>query len=176
MTNKTTNPINKGKVAVLLIFPFLLIGLGIYSYLSPEVLASKADSFDKVKITGIVGAVIGLFLAIMIIVKWIAKKTGIEMDESGIIDYSNASYAGLVEWKDITKVEARKGGPIPVLVLHVSDPDKYIKLAKKSAFRQLSKNQHHFGSPIIIVNTRLKIKFQEMAELVSKEFNKFKGA
>ena len=175
MTNRIEIPISKSKVALLLIFPLILLISSPFIILWPESFTSPtANDLDKMRFIGIVDGVAGLFLSLLVIRKWLTKKTGFTIDESGITDVSNASYTGLVEWNDITKVEGKKVGPIQLIILHTDKPEKYINKAKKTSINQMRKNLSFYGSPLLIVPTRLKIKYDDLVVLITNEFEKKK--
>lgn len=177
MTNIIEIPINKTKTALLLIVPLIALIFGPLLYLSPESFISQSSTvFEKTRLSGIVAGVAGLILSILVIRKWLSKKTGLTIDKSGITDISNASYTGLVEWKDITKIEGKKVGPIKLIILHTDNPEKYINKAKKISIQQMRKNLHFYSSPLLIVSTRLKIKYDNLLVLIKNEFEKSKRA
>lgn len=166
-------PISKGKTALLLIVPLTVLIVSPFSIVSPESFISPTSTdVEKIKMLGIGGLIVGVILTVLILRKWLTKKTGLTIDQSGITDFSNASYTGLVEWKDITGVEGKKVGPIKLIILHTNQPEKYINQAKKTAIRQLRKNHSFYGSPLMIVSTRLKIKYDDLLKLINSEFQK----
>lgn len=173
MTNRIEIPINKSKTLLLLIVPLIALVFGSLIYLSPETFFSpSSEDIEKTRLTGMVAAVVGLILSILIIKKWLGKKTGLILDKSGITDISNASYTGLIEWSDITKIEGKKVGPIKLIILHTGNPEKYINKAKKTSIRQMRKNIQFYNSPFLIVATRLKIKHDDLLVLINNEFEK----
>ncbi len=175
MTNRIEIPLNKTKVALLLIVPLTLLITSLFSILWPESFISQtSNDLEKIKLSGIVGGCLGLLLSIFIIRKWLNKKTGFIIDKSGITDISNASYTGLIEWNDIKKVEGKKVGPIKLIILHINNPEKYINKAKKTSMPQMRKNLGFYGSPILIVSSRLKIKYDDLLALTTNEFEKLK--
>ena len=175
MNNRIEIPLSKTKTAFLLTVPLILIISGAIVILWPESFISPTfNDVEKIRLLGIAGGVIGLFLSILIIRKWLSKKTGFIIDKSGITDISNASYTGLVEWNDITKIEGKKVGPIKFIILHTNNPEKYINKAKKTSIRQMRKNLHFYGSPLLIVSSRLKIKYDELVVQITNEFEKSK--
>lgn len=177
MTNKIEIPLSKSKMVLLLIVPLFLLISGPLFYITPDSFISQnLNNLEKIKFLGIVGVVLGLLLSILIIRNYLIKKTGLIIDKSGITDISNASYTGLVEWTDIIKVERKKVGPIKLIILHTDKPEKYINQAKKTAIRQMRKNLHFYNSPILIVSSRLKIKYDDLLVLMNDEFNKVKRA
>lgn len=174
--SRTEIPLSKTKVALLLLFPIIITIIGALLYFNPESLISAKDNdIEKMKIFGLAGAIIGLIGTILLVRKWFIKNTGFIIDQSGIKDLSNASYTGLVEWKDITKIEAKKVGPIKLIILHTNDPEKYINQAKKTAVRQLRKNLAFYGSPLMIVSTRLSIKYDDLVTLLNNEFRQVRA-
>lgn len=177
MTHRIEIPLSKTKTALLLIVPLIALIIGPLIYFSPESFISQtSNDFEKTKLLGLVAGVIGLILSILVIVKWLSKKTGLILDESGITDISNASYTGLVEWKDITKVEGKKVGPIKLIIPHINKPEKYIEKAKKTSIRQMRKNLQFYGSPLLITPNRLKINYDDLLVQMNNEFEKSKRA
>lgn len=175
MTNRIEIPINKIKTALLLIVPLIALIFGPLIYLWPDSFISQSSpDFEKIRLLGIAVGVVGLLLSIIIIRKWISKKIGFIIDKKGITDISNASYTGLIEWTHITKVEGKKVGPIKLIIIHIDNPVEYINKAKKTSVRQMRKNLQFYGSPILIVSTRLKIQYDELLVLITNEFEKSK--
>ena len=177
MSDRVEIPVSKTKAALLLIVPLMLLILGSLAILWPKSFISPtSNDLENIKFLGIAGGIFGLLLSMFIIRKWLVKKTGFIMDKSGITDLSNASYTGLVEWNDITKVEGKKVGPIKLIILHTDNPEKYINKAKKTAVRQMRKNHSFYGSPLLIVASRLKISYDELLVRLMNEFEKSKDA
>lgn len=176
MNDRIEIPMSKTKTALLLIVPLILLISSVLSILWPESFTSpKSNDLEKIKFMGIAGGAIGFLLLILIIKKKNSKKAGFIIDKSGITDNSNASYTGLVEWTDITKIEGKKVGPIKLIILHTSNPEKYINKAKKISINQMRKNMNFYGSPLLIVSSRLKIKYDELLLQVTNEFEKSKS-
>lgn len=177
MTNRIEIPISKTKSALPILFLLILGVSGVFAFLSPESFVSNVSKYnnpDSIRTIGIAAAGISLVLAIVFIRKLFTKKMGFTIDKSGITDISNASYTGLVEWNDITKVEGKKVGPIKLIILHTDNPEKYINKAKKTSIRQMRKNLSFYGSPLLIVSSRLKIKYDDLVVLITNEFEKSK--
>lgn len=168
-------PISKTKTAMLLIAPIALLALSAFALLSPESLsAPNVNDIGKIKLLGITGGAIGLFLSLVVIKKWLSQQAGLIIDASGITDHSNASYTGLMEWQDITKIEGKKVGPLKIIILHTHNPEKYIDQAKKTSGHQLRKNLKFYGSPLLIVSSRLQTTYDELLGQVHTAFAKAK--
>ncbi len=176
METRIEIPVSKTKTALLLIVPLCILILGPIIFLRPEsFITSTFNDIEKIKVLGIVGGVVGLLLLTLILKKWLTKKTGFIIDKTGVTDLTNASYPGLIEWKDIKNVEGKKVGPIKLIILHIENPEKYINKAKKTSIRQMKKNLNIYGSPLLIVSSRLKIKSDDLIMQITNEFQKSKG-
>ncbi len=175
MSTKIEIPFSKTKTALPIIFLLFLGATGIYAYISPESFVSSAhENPEKTRLMGIAAGGIGLVLAIIFIRKWFINKTGLIIDENGITDVSNASYTELIEWNDITGIRRTKNGPIKSIVLLTDKPQKYLDKAKKTSRYTMQKVLRAHGSPFLLVSSRLKIKYDDLADLISTEFEKAK--
>lgn len=176
MSNRVEIPINKLKTALLLIVPLIALIFGPLLFFLPELFTSQSEPIiEKTRYMGLAAGIVGLILLILIVRKWLSKKTGLIIDDSGIADYSNASYTDITEWSDIIKIEGKKVGPLKLIIVHVSNPEKYLNNAKKSAVRQMRKNLQFYNSPLLLVSTRLKIKYDDLLVQIQNEFEKIKG-
>ena len=175
MSTKIEIPLSKTKAAIPIIL-LLLIGVsGFYGFLSPETFVSgKHKNPDTIQALGIAAAGISLGLIIPFALKWFRNKPGLIIDEEGITDISNVSYMGLIEWNDITGIKKVKNGPLKSIILMTDKPEKYINKAKKVNRRQMQKVHGFHGSPLMLVSSRLKIKHDDMVDLITKEFEKAK--
>lgn len=175
MESKIEVPRSKTKSLIPIIFLLSVSVIGIMLFISPEsYITNISKNTNYISTIGVVAAGISLILAIINIRKLFTQKTGLILNKEGITDNSNASFTQLIKWSDITKVEAKKSGPINLIIIHIDNPEKYISKAKKTSIRQMRKNLSLFGSPVLIVSSRLKIKFPDLKVLIMKEFEKAK--
>lgn len=173
--NRIEIPLSKRKASLLLIVPLILLISSPFSFLWPEWFGSSMpNDLEKTRFLGIAGGIVGLSLSIFIIRKWLTGKAGFIIDKSGITDVSSTTYTDLVEWEDITKVEGKKVGPLKFIILHTDKPEKYLNKAKKIARREMGKSLSFHGSPLLIVSSRLKIKYDDLLMLINSEFEKAK--
>jgi len=176
MSNKIEIPLSKGKASIPIIFLLIMSTIGFIGYFSPETIFSDVDEKDdNFGIFTLIAAVIMLALATFQAVKWFRNKTGLVIDEKGITDHSNATYPGLIEWNDITGIKKAKNGPLKSVVVMTDKPEKYIKQAKMGMQPSMGKAYKFQGSPLLIVSNRLKISHEELADVISSEFEKVKG-
>ena len=124
---------------------------------------------------GVVSVIFFGTCAIFIGLKLFDKKVGLTINETGIIDNSNATSIGLIDWKDIIGVDKIEVTSTKILIIKTDVPDKYIERAKnRLAKRAMKANNKMYGSPISIISNSLKIKSQELEELITSEFLKRK--
>ena len=177
MSSKIEIPLSKTKAALPIIFLLVLGVLGVFAFLSPELFVSKVSKYnspDSIRAIGIADAGISLVLAIVFIRNFFTKKMGLIIDKDGITDISNATYPGLIDWNDITGIKKVKNGPIKSIVLLTDKPEKYINKAKKMSRPAMGKAYRFHGSPILLVSSRLKIKYDDLVDLITNEFENTK--
>ena len=174
MSTKIEIPFSKTKTAIPIIFLLFLGVSGVVVFLYPELFVSKNINPDSIRIKGIASAGISLVLSVIFIKKWFTNKMGLIIDKDGITDISNGTYTELIEWNDITGIKKVKNGPIKAIVLLTDKPEKYINKAKKMIRPAMGKTYKLHGSPIMLVSSRLKIKYDSLVELITSEFEKAK--
>jgi len=173
MNTKVEIPLSK--ISIPIIFLLVLGVIGVLAFLTPETFASNTPKNpDYISTMGIVAAGISFLLIIPFARKLFSKKMGLTIDKDGITDISNATYTELIEWNDITGIKKVKNGPIKSIVLLTDKPEKYINRAKKISRPTMQKAQRFNGSPIMLVSSRLNIKYDDLVDLITKEFEKAK--
>ena len=102
-------------------------------------------------------------------------KPGLIIDQYGITDNSNATSVGLIEWVDIEAIETIQVTSTRFLILHTTQPEKYLHRAKNGLLRAtMQANYKRYGSPISITANTLSIKFSALENLVLEAFEKRK--
>ncbi|OJW77948.1 MAG: hypothetical protein BGO69_10900 [Bacteroidetes bacterium 46-16] len=171
--------ISLSKVKVIWLFAgcVLFIILGAFFVIDPEMMVSPImRSPEVVYITGITS--LGFFglCSIFVAQKLLDTTPGLIIDQNGIINNTGAINVGLIEWKDITRIETMQVMSARFIVLYVSTPEKYINRAKNMFIKQvMNLNYKKFGSPISITSISLKMDWDELARLIFAEFEKRKG-
>ncbi len=176
MNEKIEIPLSKMKIILLVIGALVFVVLGVLLIMEPATfVTSRFKNESMIRIIGIASVSffgIGLFF---IARKLFDNKVGLILDSNGIIDNSNAANVGLIEWQDITGVEVLQIASTKILILLTDKPDKYIDRVKnKMAKRVMKTNYYSYGSPLSIVSTSLKIKFNDLEKLIVTEFEKRK--
>ncbi len=177
MKDKIEIQLSKTKILLLLIGATVFVVLGILFIMNPEQFKSTVfRNIEMIRITGIASvAFFGLCL-VFIVRKLFDKKVGITIDQNGIIDNSNGTSVGLIEWTDITGIGTVQVASTKILMLETDKPEKYIERAKNGIAKKAMKvNQRMYGSPISIISNSLKIKYDDLEKLITEEFEKRKN-
>lgn len=135
---------------------------------------------------GLIGVLFFGLCVFFILKKIFSRKIGLIINEKGIIDNSNATSVGLIEWKDITEIETIQiktpvYGPIGtvstprMMIIKTSRPEKYIERSKNIILKKaMEANNRMYGTPLTIISISLKIKFSELEKIISEELKNHK--
>ncbi len=176
MSEKIEIPLSKTKIVLLVLGALIFVIAGVFMILEPSTfITSRFRSENSIRIIGIVSVSFFGLCLILIVRKLFENKVGLIIDDNGITDNSNATSIGLIEWQDITGVEILQIASTKILLLITDKPDKYIDRAKgKMSKRVMKRNLTMYGTPLSIVSTSLKIKFNDLEELIVNELQKRK--
>jgi hypothetical protein len=93
------------------------------------------------------------------------------VDLFGIIDNSSGVAAGQIMWTDIDDVSIFQVSRQKLIILHIKNPDAYIK-KQTSTFKRkaMTINYKMCGSLISITSNTLKISFDELFKIITDNF------
>jgi len=176
MSKRIEIPLSKRKLILLFIGSAVFITLGLLGAINPEEWVSSLFRNPMViRISGISGVCFFGVAMAFIGRKLFDNRPGLVIDAVGITDNSNATSMGLIEWVDITKVEKKQIMSTKFLILHTSNPEKYLQRVKNRISKRAAKmNGKIYGSPISITSNSLKMDFEDLEALIIHEFNKKK--
>ena len=176
MEEKIEIQLSKTKILLLLIGATVFVVLGTLFIMNPEQFKSPLlRNPETIRIAGIAAvAFFGLCL-VFIAKKLFDEKVGLTINQNGITDNSNATSVGLIEWADIKNIGTVQVATTKILMLETDKPDKYIERAKNGISKRAMKANHKmYGSPISIISNSLKIKYDDLENLIREEFEKRK--
>jgi hypothetical protein len=159
-------PLHKGKITLLVIGSLLFIGLGYFCMTEDS--GSGRYSKEAINVAGALCiAFFTLTLAISIF-KLFDKKKGLIINEKGIIDNSTITSGFLIKWEDITDIGIYQIKSTRILLIHVSDNEKYLAQMKGLKKMLGIQNIKLSGTPLSINPNSLGIKFDELQKIVSE--------
>ncbi len=166
-------PLSKTKIILLLIGALVFVAAGSWGILEPERFASYRYPKNIVLIIGIASISFFGTCFVFIAKKVFSRKPGLIINENGIIDNSNATSVGLIDWEDITGMKTLKISSSKIIVIKTSKPEKYIRRSKNIISRNAMKANHRmYGSPLSIISNSLKINFNELENLITEQLDK----
>ena len=122
---------------------------------------------------GLVSIVLFGTLALFFFKKLFDKKPGLVFNNSGIVDNASAVSAGFIPWSEVVGSEIFQMQRQKMLVIMVTDPQKYADRGTPLK-RTLNKaNYKMCGSPIIISSSALKISFSELLTIFNQYQRKY---
>ncbi len=177
--NKIEIALSKNKLIANLIGSIVFLSVGILIFLNANIYGNEPDNIAPTMVKGICMVCI-LFFGItgwISIKKYFSRDFGLAIDSSGIIDHSNASSIGLIEWEDIAEISTKNVLFSKFLLIKIKSPEKYIGKAKsKMQAKLLQSNMKIYGTPISINSSTLKFDFETMEQLVNERFRQYKYA
>ena len=166
-------PISKTKLTILLIGAGVFVAAGLLIAIEPTNFISRLFNNEQViRISGIASALFFGICFVFITRKLFNNKIGLRIDETGITDNSSAVSIGLINWNDITDVGTYQVYSTKFIVLGTDQPNKYINKATNGLMKKaLQANNRMCGSPITINSNSLKIKHQNLEQLIFNRWN-----
>ncbi|MBD8488097.1 hypothetical protein IFO69_04995 [Echinicola sp. CAU 1574] len=178
MTQEVKIPYSKLKIVLVFVGSLCFVAIGVMTLLDEKGLTSLMFSSETMNKT--IGVLSILFFGtIAVIVPWklLSKNSGIEINEIGIIDHSNLSSIGLIEWEDIKEIQTHSFKKTSWLLIYTFQPQKYVNKAENGFKRWLLKsNLRTYKTPLSITSTILSVKFKELEKIVMDAFEEKKAS
>lgn len=169
-------PLSKTKLNLLLLGAIVFLIIGFIGTIIPETFISvRFNSPLFIRTVSIVSVLFFGVCLVNIVRKLFDKNIGLTINNDGIIDNSNNSTVGLINWSDITSIETIKIFSNKLVIIKTNKPEKYISLARNKIHKNsLKSNNLTLGTPLVINPKALKIKEVELEKLLMREFEKRK--
>ncbi|MEO6522846.1 MAG: STM3941 family protein [Mucilaginibacter sp.] len=158
--NHTEIQLKKAKLILLLLSAVIFTAIGLWFLL-------MQNDVQIYKILGVISILFFGFVASVIARKLQDDTPGLIIDDSGIMDNSNAFATGLIIWRDIKSVFVVEIGRQKFIMVEVYNPEEYIErqhhyLQKKA----MQYNLKTYGSPVSITGNGLKCTFDNLYKLI----------
>jgi len=103
------------------------------------------------------------------------KRPGLVLNSSGVFDNASGASAGLILWPEVVGYEVLEIQKQRMLIVQVSDPQKY--LDRGGALRRALNraNYRMAGGPVSIPSNALKIDFSDLVALFDQYWRKYGG-
>ena len=151
---------------------FFIVG-GIMTLLDENAMTSlmyRSELFNRIVAVSCILFFGAIFITIPL--KFFKNKMGIVINEQGIIDNSNFSSIGLIEWKDVKAIRTVQFQRTKALLVDTNKPKKYIDKANSSfKKRMLNSNKRVYGTPLYITSLILDIGFSDLERIMKEAYN-----
>jgi len=172
---RTEIAISKSKIILMLFGALIFIAIGLWFVISPPTIDNSYwGNPTKIAIVGYASILFFGLCAFFIFRKLFDNKPGLILDNKGLIDNSSGLSAGHILWTDIEKISVIEIHGQKLIMLHVINPQHYIK-SQKSSFKRkgMELNSKMYGTPLCITTNGLKISFDKLFALLTE---KLKGS
>lgn len=167
-------PLSKKKNLLMLLGATIFVVLGVLFVVRPENFTSPFhQNIALIRLVGISGIVFFGACTIYGMMKLFDKKYGLIIDREGIIDNTNASSIGLIDWADILSVETQNVMSTRFLLIFIKNPEKYLNRAKGLKRKLLYANMKMYGTPLSIISNSIKFKFDDLDDLIKANLNEY---
>lgn len=164
---RTEIPLSKRKVTLLSLggLLFVILGLLVIFVLSEF----RWSLFDILfKAIGLLGAAFGGLAVYIGGKKLLDPRPGLIIDAQGITDNTSGSSLGFTSWDEITAIHHTTVMDIPMLLIELNHPAKFINRAKGLNRAMLRQNHGMYGTPLAIASNTLKCKFETLVGLLEE--------
>jgi hypothetical protein len=162
-------PLNKTKIIGLILASVMFVTLGFWFITS---FATLQTDFSP-SLIRMIGAASILFFGVALyysIKKYFDKKPGLIFSHRGIVDNSNGTSIGLIEWNDITGIKVVEVWKNKSILFQTNAPEKYIAKAGKHQAYLMQANMKTYGTPLCITPQTLKIDFDQLYDLILEKY------
>lgn len=148
--------IKKGRFSALFAMGLVLLLLSFMLVFWPSFFQSEwIQSKVLIVCSGLVGVFFFGLTSLYLGRKLANSQLGIHLSEDGILDLTSVFRFDWVAWQDIQSFELENQGSFTGILIHVSNPEKYVDQLDSPVFRKAAeKNISIYGTPLMI-NTKI---------------------
>jgi hypothetical protein len=162
--------IDKSKVIFAILASVLFIALGFWLVFSFATMQTRFSPL-MIQILGIASILFFGLALFFTIPKYFDKSPGLIFTNKGIVDNTNGTSVGLIEWDDIVEITAIEIWKTKAILLLTDKPEKYIEKANSSQDKIMRANLKMYGTPLCITPQTLKIDFEDLYDLILEELS-----
>lgn len=172
MTDERVIPLSKAKLILTIGASLLFVAAGVWFVASSGdgSLVRELGRFVApwvIRVLGLAAMLFGAAGVVYGVRKSFDRAPGLTLTPAGFVDNSSAVAAGFVPWSEVTAVDTFQVQSQRMLVVHVTDPGRYIERGG-ALRRSLNRaNAGLCGSPIVISSNALRIPFGELHAVVA---------
>ena len=164
---------SKVKIALLFAGATAFVAAGLWMWANPY----QTPRLNSLYVKAVASASVGFFglCAVYALFKLFDTAPGLIVDAEGIIDNSSGVSAGRIPWSDISGFKISTIQKQRFLTIEVYDAEKYVRRANVLKRPLVALNAKYFGSPIQISANTLKTDFDELIQLVTSSYARYRS-
>jgi hypothetical protein len=101
-------------------------------------------------------------------------RPGLIIDDQGFVDNSSAVAAGRILWDEVVSLNVSEIAGQRFITILVVDPQKYVERGNFFGRMLNAANTKMTGSPINISSNSLRMKFDDLVQVLTEAFEKYK--
>jgi hypothetical protein len=166
-------PFSKQKIVFGIVVSITFVVLGYYLFATISDQQNRLDP-RLAKAVGILGIIFFGGTGIFAIKKLFDKSLGLIISDEGIFENTNATSIGFISWDDIIEFKTIQIKSTKILLIFVKNPQLY--LDKVSGFKKflMKSNFSMYGTPLSITSVTVKIKFNELEQILNQRFEEYR--
>ncbi len=182
-TDEKIIELSKTKIALAILASGAFVAIGVWFLTLDEASIRSGRSFRLffnnplfAQGLGLASIVIFGLLALFFFKKLFDKKAGLVFNNAGIVDNASAVAAGFIPWSEVMGAEIFEVPQQKMLIIMVSDPQKYVDRGNAVKKKLNQANYKMCGSPIAISSSTLKVNFSELLSIFNEYQRKYGNA
>ena len=186
MLNTIEIPLSKKKMFIILIGAVVFTIIGIILVINYAKISAPVDqqmiALGSLYLNPIIELFFGVlfcvvfgFISIYFLMKSVANKPGLILDEVGMIDNSSGVAVGRIAWIDINEINVVHIQRQKMIMIYLKNPQDYINKQRSYLKRRIMAfNLKIYKTPIIIPANGLTISFKELITLIKQHYKESK--
>ncbi len=176
MNDNLTNieiPVSKSKTIRLLIISTTFVLIGVFFVIDPiRFLTIWVQNPIIISVVGYISILFFGFGIFVFISRLFQTRPGLIITDKGIIYDTKDNINGFIDWSRITKISTINIYRQRMIMIHVDNPDEFIKSQDKAIKRKLMAfNQNNYGAPIGLTASGFAISFDSLLKLIMDRFS-----
>ena len=160
---------DKSKVISIIFISLAFIAVGFWFVFSFATLQTRFSPL-LIQILGIASILFFGLTLFFSIPKYFDKSLGLIFTKKGIVDNTNGTSVGLIEWNNVTEIKIIEIWKTKAILLVTDKPEKYIAKANSSQVKIMRANWKLYGTPLCITPQTLKIDFEDLYDMILEEY------
>lgn len=179
MSDNLTNieiPVSKSKTIWPLVISTIFVLIGVFFVIDPtRFLTFWAQSPVIISVLGYISILFFGFGVFVFISRLFQTRPGLIITDKGLMYDTKDNVDGFIDWSRITNISIIKINRQQLIMVHVDNPDEFIKSQQKAIKRKLMTfNQNNYGAPIGLTASGFATSTDSLFQLITDRLTKYR--